>query len=200
MKNVLTLVLILAAVGMAAVPNPYPPISSLTLRDGTILKSVEIVSFATDVVMARWEGGRGTINYALFPDEWQEVIQKARPAKQPARQPSPTRAPERPAAKPSEATPPSSGNLLLQDIDVRETERTNDYVYFAWTARVSNSSQAVLQNTRIQLLDKDGFKLGGAIGDENVLKAGVVTVLTGNSLVKRKIWEQVTSYRVELLD
>lgn len=62
------------------------PIAELTLKDGRLLKSVEIVSFASSSVMAKWEGGRGTIPYDSFPAEYKDALVKMRPA---AKSPAP---------------------------------------------------------------------------------------------------------------
>lgn len=44
------------------------PIASVRLKNGTTLTNVTIVSFSEHVLMARWDGGRGTINYDQLPD------------------------------------------------------------------------------------------------------------------------------------
>ncbi len=84
----------------AAEPDLRRPIAEVSLKDGRTLKNVSIVSFASASVMAKWDGGRGTIAYDAFPDEWQLELNKQRP-----RQPTK-------AAQPPRVIPPPPGTPL----------------------------------------------------------------------------------------
>jgi hypothetical protein len=70
--------LVVVSVVLAAV-NLNDPIAELRLKDGRTLKNVVLVSFATTTVMARWDGGRGTIAHELFPEAYQETLTAMRP-------------------------------------------------------------------------------------------------------------------------
>jgi hypothetical protein len=45
------------------------PIPELRLTDGRVLQSVTVVTVGPSVVMAKWDGGRGSIPFALLPDD-----------------------------------------------------------------------------------------------------------------------------------
>jgi len=53
-------------------------IAELPLKDGRSLKNVVLVSYSPSVVMAKWDGGRGTIAYEQFPDEYQQNLAATR--------------------------------------------------------------------------------------------------------------------------
>jgi pimeloyl-ACP methyl ester carboxylesterase len=50
-------------------PNLRNPLPTVALKDGRTIHNVIIVSFGSSAVMAKWEGGRGTLGYDLLPDE-----------------------------------------------------------------------------------------------------------------------------------
>src|SRR5476651_1916092 len=56
----------------------------LKLQDGRVLKNVTLVSFGTATVMAKWDGGRGTIAYALLPSDVQSELKSKVPPPAPA--------------------------------------------------------------------------------------------------------------------
>jgi hypothetical protein len=55
-----------------------PTLPSVTLKDGTVLNSVTIISAGERVVMAKWQGGRGTIPIADLPADIQKAIEPMR--------------------------------------------------------------------------------------------------------------------------
>jgi hypothetical protein len=54
-------------------------IDELKLTNGTTLHDVEFVSFGTNTVMARWNGGKGTIAYSNLPASVLDKIAALRP-------------------------------------------------------------------------------------------------------------------------
>ena len=67
--------------------GPGSRIEELELQDGSVLKNVTFVSFGTGTVMAKWEGGRGTIAYILLPADVLSDMKPAIPETKP--QPAP---------------------------------------------------------------------------------------------------------------
>ncbi len=63
------------------------PIPELRLTDGTVLHNVVLVSYATSAAMAKWDGGRGTIQYANMPPDLLAALRSRIP--QPAPPPPP---------------------------------------------------------------------------------------------------------------
>lgn len=57
--------------------NPLP---TVVLKDGRTLHNLKIVSFGGSTIMAKWDGGCGTIAYAALPDEVRKVAELSRPA------------------------------------------------------------------------------------------------------------------------
>lgn len=76
--------LLIASASIFGAVDVSKPISSISLRDGRVLKDVQIVSFASTAIMAKWEGGRGTISYDLLPAEITDAIAPLRPKQQQA--------------------------------------------------------------------------------------------------------------------
>ena len=74
--------------GLALAQEKTPPIDlksplpTVVLKDGRTLHNLKIVSFGGATIMAKWEGGRGTIAYAALPDEVRKVAELSRPAAQ----------------------------------------------------------------------------------------------------------------------
>lgn len=66
---------------------------TVVLSDGTILHNVKIVSFGNVAVMAKWDGGRGTIPYDALPPEIRQAVE-----------------PKKAAAAPQAAAPPASAS------------------------------------------------------------------------------------------
>ena len=107
-----------------AQPNLNHRISELKLRDGRVLEDVQVTGFASAAVIARWNGGRGTIPYELFPAEYESVLSSIRPAgkqtgpRVAAISPTPSRtipsAP--PQSGPAESTPSRSSDEKATDI------------------------------------------------------------------------------------
>jgi len=93
------LVLALCLNAVLAIADPIDlkaPIPLLLLKDGRELRNVQIVSYATDTVMAKWERGRGTLPYSMLPQEIAEAAILMRPAPRPPAQPKPVVAAEHP--------------------------------------------------------------------------------------------------------
>lgn len=108
MKTLALLLLFAAAV--FAAPNLNKPIAELKLNNGRVLKNVEIISYASSAVMAKWEGGRGTLRYEDFPDEYQTALATERPKPSTYVAPSPVAKPAATtqAAKPTPAATPTA--------------------------------------------------------------------------------------------
>ena len=77
MKTII-LFIVLAIHALGAV-DLNKPISELKLKDGRTLKNVLVVGFASSAVTAKWDGGRGTIAYELFPAEYSKELESHRP-------------------------------------------------------------------------------------------------------------------------
>lgn len=56
--------------------NIHAVVPEVHLKDGTVLQNVKFVSYAATSVMAKWDGGRGTIPYAQLPVEMQEAMKE----------------------------------------------------------------------------------------------------------------------------
>jgi len=97
----LFLVFALAVVASAGV-DLSKSIPSLALKDGRTLENVTLVSYGSKAVMAKWDGGRGTLAYELFPEDYAPALASNRPV------PSPTPSANVPATvrKPADAFPP----------------------------------------------------------------------------------------------
>jgi hypothetical protein len=103
------------SVGATAAPDLRRSIAVLTLKDGRILNNVTIVSYASSAVMAKWDGGRGTIQYQQFPDDWRNELEPMRPKPSPTQvrvQPTVTISTPETAAARSDNTAPSGGGEL----------------------------------------------------------------------------------------
>lgn len=73
--------LLFATVVFAAAPTVdlSAPIPEVKLSNGRVLKNVTFVSYAATAIMAKWDGGRGTINYDQLTPETLSAIQHLRP-------------------------------------------------------------------------------------------------------------------------
>lgn len=76
--RLLAALLTLAASALCAV-DLNKPIAELSLADGRTLKNVTFVSYASSAIMAKWDGGRGTISYDLLPEGIASAAEKMRP-------------------------------------------------------------------------------------------------------------------------
>ncbi|WP_158277328.1 hypothetical protein [Opitutus sp. ER46] len=66
------------------------PIPELQLSDGTVLHNVLFVSYATSAAMAKWDGGRGTIQYANLPPDVLAAMRSRIPQAAPPPPPPPS--------------------------------------------------------------------------------------------------------------
>ena len=78
MKTIRLMLALISATLFAAV-DIAKPIAELKLKDGRTLKNVTIVTFNASYVMAKWDGGRGTIRYEQMPDDLRAVMPNQRP-------------------------------------------------------------------------------------------------------------------------
>jgi hypothetical protein len=53
------------------------PIATLGLTDGRVLHNVVIVGFSSTAVMARWDGGRGTIMFDVLPADVRSLVEQS---------------------------------------------------------------------------------------------------------------------------
>jgi pimeloyl-ACP methyl ester carboxylesterase len=83
------------------------PIPSLALKDGRVLHNVVIVGVGSSTVMARWDGGRGTIGLDVLPEDVRSAAELKRPAA-----PTPTPAPQESPAQGDGAAPVGRGSAL----------------------------------------------------------------------------------------
>ncbi|MBS0664355.1 MAG: retroviral-like aspartic protease family protein [Verrucomicrobia bacterium] len=95
MKRLLLALVLFTLPAMAAV-DLNRELPQLALKDGRVLSRVRIVRYSEQVVMARWDGGAGTLAYANLPDPVIAAIEQAhlRPVpKPPPAAPKPPPAP-----------------------------------------------------------------------------------------------------------
>lgn len=114
----LALLFLFAVAALAADPNLNKPIAELKLRDGRTLKNVQLISYAASAVMAKWEGGRGTLRYEDFPDEYQTALTAERPKASAyvAPPPKPKQAAATPAAPTPAAAKTVNGQLYVMTV------------------------------------------------------------------------------------
>lgn len=201
MKHVLFSIVLIVCVAAAEV-NLNALIPELKLTDGRILKQVTLVAFSPTAVMAKWEGGRGTLAYEKFPAEYHAALAKRRDpnAEYVSR---PDNAP--PASAKPEQGPPVEiplNAVTLGKIDLRAIEHSSSgaFVYYSWTAQVINSTDSSRSlRTHLRLYDAKEFLLDEAYGDDVTVPAGKIVTASGKSMMKSNLWEQVKSYKVGLL-
>lgn len=70
----------LSSVGFAANFSIGKIIPELRLKDGSVLHSLTVVSVSSTGVMAKWEGGRGTIKFAQLPEDARGDFEKLVPS------------------------------------------------------------------------------------------------------------------------
>ena len=73
-----------ALTGLKAAIGPESRIEELKLLDGSVLKNVTLVSFGSVTLMAKWDGGRGTIAYTQLPADIQAEVKANIPESKPA--------------------------------------------------------------------------------------------------------------------
>lgn len=76
MKTLLIFILcgLLLTSALADSVDVHAVVPEVHLKDGSVLQNVKFVSYAATAVMARWDGGRGTIPYKQLPDDIQEAM------------------------------------------------------------------------------------------------------------------------------
>jgi hypothetical protein len=105
--------LLLGVSGWAGQYAPGQLIPELRLRDGTVLHAVTVTAVGSSTVLAKWEGGRGSLPLAQLPDDLRADLM------QPAGKPVPAPAQADPAAP---VPPPESLELPA------EIKLTNGFV------------------------------------------------------------------------
>lgn len=78
--RMLALGLCLVSLSAFASIDVNAPIPSVRLKDGRELKNVTLASFTPTSVLARWDGGRGTLAYESLPADLAEAVKPMRPA------------------------------------------------------------------------------------------------------------------------
>lgn len=142
--------------------------------------------------MAKWRGGRGTIAYAQFPDDWQEAMKPFIPDRKETNQASATEAP----AAPKEI---EQGKITIDGFDVRLTKVAAGYVTYSWKVEVLNGTEeSIAIRPEVFLLDGDGFEVDSTIGDQNLVRAGTRKMLTGTGIVSEGLWDETKNFRVKL--
>lgn len=187
MRRILQLVLT-AALACAAPPHDLIP--HIKLEDGRELKNFQIVSFASTAVMAKWEGGRGTVPYEKLPKHLRAAAEKQRPSASTSDSQAPSDQPRSPAQV-------VAGSITVGEINLRSIESSGGYVRYAWTANILNGlNEPRRLRTHIRLLDAKGFELDSSMSDSELVLAQQATLVSGKSLVKEHVWAQVKSYKV----
>ncbi|HND61797.1 MAG TPA: retropepsin-like aspartic protease [Opitutaceae bacterium] len=103
MKRILLALALLSLPATAAV-DLGAELPQVVLKDGRVLARVRIVRFSEQVVMARWEGGAGTLAYSNLPDPIVAAIEQGH--LRPAPKPPP----------PPPVTPPAPTIALVSDL------------------------------------------------------------------------------------
>jgi hypothetical protein len=70
---------LLCSIALCGIPGVSSPISELQLNNGAVLRSVEFISFGSATLMAKWDGGRGTIRYDQLPASIDSQIRSFKP-------------------------------------------------------------------------------------------------------------------------
>jgi len=76
MKTLCLFLFVILAASAPASFKPGTPIDEISLKNGRVLKNVQLVSFATTAAMAKWDGGRGTIPYSDLPDDFVKELKQ----------------------------------------------------------------------------------------------------------------------------
>lgn len=87
-------ILVIVAVRTTAVEaiDLTKPLAELRLKDGRLLKNVTFTSYAASAIMAKWDGGRGTIQYDVLPANVAAAASAKRPAASVGKSVAPTAA------------------------------------------------------------------------------------------------------------
>jgi hypothetical protein len=92
-------------------------IPEVRLKNGTVLANVTVVAVGSTTVVARWDGGMGSLLLTQLPDEMRtDLVAASAAAKPPA-----------PAAQPAAPAAPIDPNLANQDLPV-DIKLTNGFV------------------------------------------------------------------------
>jgi len=83
LRAVALVVCLTCSAAFGELPDVYGVVPELQLRDGRILQNVKFAAFGASTVMAKWDGGRGTIKYADLPEEYQKAMYPLRPQASP---------------------------------------------------------------------------------------------------------------------
>jgi hypothetical protein len=78
MKTLLRMVALLALM-ITSRHGQAAPIEEIALRDGRVLRQVEVISYAQSAFTARWKGGRGVIAYTELPPDVRAEFELKRP-------------------------------------------------------------------------------------------------------------------------
>lgn len=87
-----------AHTALVAAVDLTKPVGELTLRDGRTLKNVSFIGYSPTAIVAKWDGGRGTISYDALPADVATAAKAMRPAPSTAKAPSAAPAPAKVAA------------------------------------------------------------------------------------------------------
>jgi len=78
MKIIFAFFAIAASAALGAI-DLGKPIAELKLNDGRTIKNVVFVSYSSSAIMAKWDGGRGTIAYEALPTDIAAAASSMRP-------------------------------------------------------------------------------------------------------------------------
>ncbi len=82
---------------------------------------------------------------------------------------------------------------------MRALEHSGGYVRYAWTAKVINgTSEPQRVRSFIRLFDAKQFEVETATSDGELVPANKTVTISGKSLMKAQLWEQVKTFKVAL--
>ncbi len=112
MKRLLLLLALLGPVVHAAV-DLSAVVPAVALKDGRVLTQVRIVGYSEHVLVAKWDGGRGTLAYDNLPTDLAAAIEQAQLRPIPKPPPPP---PELPPAPIVPAAPPEPPTTRVENL------------------------------------------------------------------------------------
>jgi len=157
-------------------------IPRITLSDGRTLTHLQIITFGTRTVMAKWDGGRGTILYSLLPDNIRAITELYRP--------SPL--PHSPAAPKGESTPapkrvtpvPTPDDPLDAQVIAKEKGLLREDLLLVTVTPSLGSFQVEVKNLTSSYKLFPWQKLVGRTGKGDLLApADIITVGEDSSLI-----------------
>lgn len=184
MKTLLLAALLVCATASFAAEPLRPPIAkgdSLQVSTGQVFKNWSITQSYGPYVTLRHDGGMVKIQKSTLPVDLQAKLD-----------------PEPAKVDPPPPLEPLKDYWHFSKVDVRVTERSEDYIHYSWVAGITNPTGSTIKVTpHFRMLDKDGFVLEEDTGDSVTVPPRKTVTATGKSLMKKKLWDDVQKYEVE---